>query len=351
MSRGERPAGRAGRTLFMAAVAGEFIKGFHVAHEACRLLRQSAVRLRAGRHVRPAGAGRIDEFTRSVGWCSQAELPRHYRAADICLVPTIAQDGLSITSVEAMASGLPVIASRIGGVPYTVERRARPGLLFEPGDPADLARQIARLLDDPDLRRRMGLAGRQAVRGGLHLGDRDRTTLAAVAGAGVRRHWAGCIALPLRGDERGSTEALVPDLRCLSRDLADPSEVRISPQSGPATRRRLHEPEDPDVDQTGRCSTSRRSCNPTTPGWRRKTRSSCAGSMRRSIHVAAMLQPRSIVEIGVRAGYSAAAFLSAAPDCTYLGLDADQDRLRRLARRASRRPGPSSPSISATGPS
>ena len=34
-------------------------------------------------------------------------------------------------------------------------------MLFEPGDPADLARQIARLLDDPDLRRRMGQAGRK----------------------------------------------------------------------------------------------------------------------------------------------------------------------------------------------
>ena len=123
-------------------------------------LAPDAVRLRAGRDVRPAGAGRIDEFTRSVGWCSQAELPRHYRAADICLVPTIAQDGLSITSVEAMASGIPVVASRIGGLPYTVTDGVT-GLLCEPGDPADLARQIARLLDDPALRRRMGLAGRK----------------------------------------------------------------------------------------------------------------------------------------------------------------------------------------------
>ncbi len=43
--------------LFMAAVVGEFIKGYHVAHEACRLLRQTRVELRAGRHLRPAGAG------------------------------------------------------------------------------------------------------------------------------------------------------------------------------------------------------------------------------------------------------------------------------------------------------
>lgn len=106
-------------------------------------------------------SAKIDSyFTRSVGWCSQEELPRHYRAADICLVPTIAQDALSITSVEAMASGVPVVASRIGGVPYTVGDGLT-GLLFEPGNPVDLARQIARLLDDPELRRVMGRAGRQ----------------------------------------------------------------------------------------------------------------------------------------------------------------------------------------------
>jgi len=110
--------------------------------------------------VDPPGPGPVDGFTRSVGLCSEAELPRNFRAADICLVPTIAQDGLSITSVEAMASGIPVVARRFDGVPYTVADGVN-GLLFEPGDPADLARQIARLLDDPALRRQMGLAGRK----------------------------------------------------------------------------------------------------------------------------------------------------------------------------------------------
>jgi glycosyltransferase involved in cell wall biosynthesis len=144
-------------SLFMAAVHGEVIKGFHVAHEACRLLRQSRSDFELVVTFDPPG--RIDEFTRSVGWRPQVDLPRHYRAADVCLVPTIAQEGLSRTSVEAMASGIPVIASRIGGLPYTVVDGVT-GLLFEPGDAADLARQIARLLDDPPLRRRMGLAGR-----------------------------------------------------------------------------------------------------------------------------------------------------------------------------------------------
>ncbi len=145
LSRSERR-----QLLFMAAVAGETIKGFHVAHEACRLLRQTRSDFELVVTFDPPG--QIDEFTRSVGWCSQADLPRQYRAADICLVPTIAQDGPSITSVEAMAAGIPVIASRIGGVPYTVSDGVT-GLLCGPGDPVNLAANIARLLDDTDLRR------------------------------------------------------------------------------------------------------------------------------------------------------------------------------------------------------
>ena len=142
----------------MAAVAGEVIKGFHVAHEACRILRETRDDFELVVTFDPAVP--IDEFTRSVGWCSQDELPGHYRAADICLVPTIAQDALSITSVEAMAAGKPVIASRIGGLPYTVSDGLT-GLLFEPGNAFDLAEKIGRLLDEPRLRIEMGLPGRR----------------------------------------------------------------------------------------------------------------------------------------------------------------------------------------------
>jgi glycosyltransferase involved in cell wall biosynthesis len=139
-------------------VAGEVIKGFHVAHEACRSLRETRNDFEFVVTFDPAGP--IDEFTRSVGWCSQAELPEHYRVADICVVPMIAQDALSITSVEAMAAGVPVVASRIGGLPYTVNDGVT-GLLFEPGNPFDMAEKLGRLLDEPALCRRMGLAGRR----------------------------------------------------------------------------------------------------------------------------------------------------------------------------------------------
>jgi glycosyltransferase involved in cell wall biosynthesis len=144
-------------TLFMAAVAGETIKGFHVAHEACKIVRKTRSDFELVVTFDPPD--QLDEITRSVGWCSQAELPKHYQAADIVLVPTIAQDALSITSVEAMATAKPVIASRIGGLPYTVTDGLT-GLLFDPGNPFDLAEKIRQLLDEPELRRWMGQAGR-----------------------------------------------------------------------------------------------------------------------------------------------------------------------------------------------
>jgi glycosyltransferase involved in cell wall biosynthesis len=146
------------KTIFMAGLPDEYIKGFRIAHEACRRLR----RTRSDFELVVTGdpPGRFDEFTRFVGWIAQDELPRYYRAADICIVPTVAQEGLSRTSVEAMASGLPVVGSRIGGLPSTIADGVT-GLLCEPGDPDDLARKLATLLDDSALRRDMGLAGRR----------------------------------------------------------------------------------------------------------------------------------------------------------------------------------------------
>jgi glycosyltransferase involved in cell wall biosynthesis len=144
--------------IFFAGLVEEWIKGFRVLHEACALLwqRRQDFELIATGHPE----GRIDAFTQYVGWLSQEELPRHLRASDICVIPTIAQEALGRTAVEAMAVGRPVIASRLGGLQFTVCEGAT-GLLCEPGNPHDLARQIEILLDSQELRLRLGLAGRQ----------------------------------------------------------------------------------------------------------------------------------------------------------------------------------------------
>jgi glycosyltransferase involved in cell wall biosynthesis len=72
-------------------------------------------------------------------------------------------EGLPLSILEAMAAGLPVVASRVGGVAELVVH-GETGLLVSPGDPESFAAAVQRVLDDSDLRRRLGEAGRERVR-------------------------------------------------------------------------------------------------------------------------------------------------------------------------------------------
>jgi spore coat protein SA len=81
-----------------------------------------------------------------------------YRDADIYVNPSFTE-GLPMSVVEAMASGLPVVATRVGGVPEIVEE-GKTGLLVDPGDAGGLAQAILRVLGDPKLRDSMARAGR-----------------------------------------------------------------------------------------------------------------------------------------------------------------------------------------------
>lgn len=69
-------------------------------------------------------------------------------------------EGMPISILEAMAAGLPVVASAVGGVPEVVVE-GRTGLLVEPGAVAPLAEALSQLIDDPALRERLGRAGRE----------------------------------------------------------------------------------------------------------------------------------------------------------------------------------------------
>jgi glycosyltransferase involved in cell wall biosynthesis len=80
---------------------------------------------------------------------------------DLFVLPS-AWEGLSQALLEAMAAGLPVAATAVGGNPEAV-LEGETGLLIPPGDPTALASAIARLAQDPALRQRMGVAGRRRV--------------------------------------------------------------------------------------------------------------------------------------------------------------------------------------------
>ena len=85
-------------------------------------------------------------------------------------------EGAPLSVLEAMAAGLPVVASAVGGVPEIVADGAT-GLLVPPDDAAALAAALEQLLADAALRRRLGAAGRERVRVRFDLAELQRAHL------------------------------------------------------------------------------------------------------------------------------------------------------------------------------
>jgi len=111
-------------------------------------------------------AGRVEreglgDRVRLLGPIGQDELPDWYAWADVFCLPS-RHEGVPVVLMEAMATELPVVTTRIAGIPELVEN-GQSGILTTPGDAAGLAAALSRLADDPALRRRYGQAARARV--------------------------------------------------------------------------------------------------------------------------------------------------------------------------------------------
>lgn len=100
-----------------------------------------------------------------LGFIDEREKRDLLAAGDIFCMPSCT-DSFGIVYLEAWANGVPVIGARAGGVPAVIADGVD-GLLVEFGDVAGLARALERLLGDPELRREMGLRGREKVLRGM----------------------------------------------------------------------------------------------------------------------------------------------------------------------------------------
>ena len=119
-----------------------------------------------------AHSGRV----RFLGPRSREELVEYYQRASIFVAPSL-WDNSPNTIYEAMACGIPVVATCVGGIPELVDD-GRTGLLVPPGDALVLADAIVSLLGDPARRMRMGLRGREKAIACFNIDEIAARTLA-----------------------------------------------------------------------------------------------------------------------------------------------------------------------------
>lgn len=134
------------------------------------VLLRAAAGLPAGIQIRIAGDGPLRELVEKaaasaperlqyLGHC--ADVLSLYHAVDAVVMPSLSE-GLPMTALEAMACGLPLVASRVGGLPEVVQPDGT-GLLVARADVDELAGAMARLAEDPDAAAAMGVSGRKRV--------------------------------------------------------------------------------------------------------------------------------------------------------------------------------------------
>ena len=170
--------GRAPHSTPLVLAVGRLVekKGFDVLIRACSVLRDRGVSFRCA----IVGKGPLDrelsDLTRDLrlgglvdlcGAMPADALVELYRAADVVAAPCVVggdgnRDGLPTVLIEAMALGVPVVATDVTGIPELVEH-GRTGLLTRQGDPGALADSIQQLLDDPPRAAALAAAARDRV--------------------------------------------------------------------------------------------------------------------------------------------------------------------------------------------
>ncbi|MCC6485890.1 MAG: glycosyltransferase family 4 protein [Candidatus Hydrogenedentes bacterium] len=138
-------------------------KGVHTLVEAARMLPAIPFRIAGDGALLASLKAGAPENVAFIGHLGREALGAFYAGARIGVVPSIWLEAFGLVAGEAMAQGLPVVASRIGALPEIVDDGVT-GTLFAAGDADDLATKLDAMWGDPLRCRAMGLAGREKVK-------------------------------------------------------------------------------------------------------------------------------------------------------------------------------------------
>ena len=163
----ENPAKKSGNNLlFVGRLAA--VKGLPILFQALQGLLEKHPELRLtligdgpDREVLEKQALTLDNRVDFVGYKSQSEVAEYLKKTDTLVLPSFAE-GVPVVLMEAMAARVPVVTTRIAGVPELVEDQVS-GILVAPGDEAALAAGISTVLSNLPLRKKMGNSGRKKV--------------------------------------------------------------------------------------------------------------------------------------------------------------------------------------------
>ncbi|MFE8072892.1 glycosyltransferase family 4 protein [Marinobacteraceae bacterium S3BR75-40.1] len=126
------------------------------------------------------GEGGVAGRTHMLGGVANAEMPELYRGCDVSVLPSLLE-ATSIAGLEAMACGLPLIGTNVGGIP-AILRNGDNGLLVEPRSPQQLADALGTLISDPERCRQMGQRSRERAVEEFSWNSIAQKTLEAYAG-------------------------------------------------------------------------------------------------------------------------------------------------------------------------
>jgi colanic acid/amylovoran biosynthesis glycosyltransferase len=188
-------AGREPRLIVSVGRLDE-IKGFEHLVDACERLMRQGIAFRCqivgdgplrGALARRIEAAGLRDRVELLGVLDQLAVRALMSRAGLFVLPCVVarsgdRDGIPVALMESMASGLPVVSTRVSGVPELVEDGVC-GLLVEPADPEALAAAVARLLSDAPFARRLARAARDTVERGFDARKEADKLLAAIRGS------------------------------------------------------------------------------------------------------------------------------------------------------------------------